>query len=214
MFFRSKNGKESDRPEPSPDKTAALPAQPATPRKGTRVAVTAAAPAADSPLPGEELSKRAEAAQREAAAIGQVVTLMIASQPRKDRKLSDLRVTVLPAIRTGQYAVASGQSRSKGYTKSLAAVLWASVSAEVDKRLSDPETPARLNPAEWKSGNILWLVETIGDDRAIQALVQRLRANEWKGRSVKVRMTDVKGQATIRTIEPLPWPNGATDRTK
>jgi hemolysin-activating ACP:hemolysin acyltransferase len=139
---------------------------------------------------------------------------MIGSPPHKDRRLSDLRATVLPAIRTGQYAVASGQSRSKGYSRSLAAVLWAGVAAEVDKRLSDPKIPARLNPAEWKSGNILWLVETIGDDRAIQALIQRLRANAWKGRSVKVRMTDTKGQATIRTIEPLPRPNGASDRTK
>jgi cytolysin-activating lysine-acyltransferase len=214
MFFRSKNGKEGDKPEPSPDKISALPAHVATPAKGTGPSVTAAVPGAGRPLPREEFSKRADAAQREAAAIGQIVTLMIGSPPHKDSKLSDLRVTVLPAIRTGQYAVASGQSRSKGYTKSLAAVLWASVSADVDKRLSDPETPARLNPAEWSSGNIQWLVETIGDDRAIQALVQRLRANEWKGRSVKVRTTDSKGQATIRTIEPLPRPNGAIDRTK
>jgi hemolysin-activating ACP:hemolysin acyltransferase len=224
MFFRSKDSKESARPDPSavqadklaplPDKTAALPGQEATSTEISAPTVAAAAPRADKSLPPEELKTRAQEAQREAAAIGQIVTLMIASLPHKDRTLSDLRGTVLPAIRSGQYAVASGQSRSKGYSKSLAAVVWASVSVEVDKRLYDAKTPARLNSAEWKSGNILWLVETIGDDRAVQALVQRLRHNEWKGRSVKVRMTDDKGQVTIRTIEPLPPPNGATDRTR
>jgi hemolysin-activating ACP:hemolysin acyltransferase len=213
MFFRPKNGKDGDKPEPSPDKTAAPPAQAAIPGKGTAPAITAVSSGEDRTLRLEVLERRAEAAQREAAAIGQIVTLMIGSQPYKDRKLSDLRVTVLPAIRTGQYAVASGQSRSKGYARSLAAVLWACVSPEVDKRLSDPKSPARLNLTEWKCGDILWLVETIGDDRAIQALIQRLRANQWKGKSVKLRTTDAKGQVTIRTIEPPPEPNGTTDRT-
>jgi hypothetical protein len=132
MFFRSKDGKDTAPPGPSPvqadkaapprDKTAALPTHPATPRQGTAPAVTTA-PNADRPLPQEELSKRAEAAQREAAAIGQIVTLMVGSKPHQDRKLSDLRVTVLPAIRTGQYAVASGQW-NPSITKSVSNCYW------------------------------------------------------------------------------------------
>ena len=50
---------------------------------------------------------------------------------------------------------------------------------------------------EWRSGDILWLIEAIGDDRAIAGLVQQLRASEWNGKPVKARVTDASGQARL-----------------
>jgi cytolysin-activating lysine-acyltransferase len=95
------------------------------------------------------------------------------------------------------------QSRSNGHVAPVAAVLWASVSTEVDKRLSEKlDEPIRLAPREWRSGDILWLVDAIGDDRAIAELVRRLRVREWKGNAVKARVTDVSGQVEVRLFEP------------
>jgi cytolysin-activating lysine-acyltransferase len=216
MFFRSKTGKESAKPAPSPapvDKPETPPAEAAA-AKGTGHPVSAA-PAADKSLPPEELKKRAEVSQRLATAVGEIVTLMVRSPRHRDHKLSDLRWRVLPAVRTGQYALIQAQSKAHGLVAPVAAVLWARVSADVDKRLSEQlEQPIRLGPKEWKSGDILWLVDAIGDDRGIAALVQRLRGTEWKDRPVKARVTDAEGQVRVRLIEPQAMPNGAAARSQ
>jgi hemolysin-activating ACP:hemolysin acyltransferase len=203
MFFRSRNGKEGVQPAFSPalpETSAAPPAKAATAKSTAPDA--APAPARDKPLPPEDLKKRAEASQRLAATVGEIVGLMIRSPRHRDRKLSDLRWLVLPAVRAGQYALIQAQSTSRGFTAPVAAVLWAQVSAEVDKRLSENlGEPIRLGPREWKSGDILWLVDPIGDARAVAALVQRLRGKEWKGKPVKMRMTDADGQVRVRVID-------------
>ena len=81
---------------------------------------------------------------------------------------------------------------------------------DVDKRLSEQlDEPIRLTPEEWRSGDILWLVDAIGDDRAIAGLVQDLRTKEWKGKPVKARLADASGQVKIRLIEPQLAPSGA-----
>jgi hemolysin-activating ACP:hemolysin acyltransferase len=202
MFFRSKreNGKDSSQPVPP------------TPGKAL---TTAPATRAAKPLAPEELKQRAETSQRLAAMLGGIVGLMLRSPRHRDRKLSDLRWLVLPAIRTGQLAVVSAQSKAHGYSAPIASVLWASVSAEVDKRLSENlDAPMRLGPREWKSGDILWLVEAIGDERAVSALVQRLHAKDWKGRCAKARVKDAKGQVKIRLFEAQAASNGAAANRK
>jgi hemolysin-activating ACP:hemolysin acyltransferase len=212
MFFRSK--KEAAKPERAPappEKPSALPGESAT-TAGAEASAEAAAAAKS--LPPEELKKRAEASQRVATAVGEIVTLMVRSPRHRDHKLADLRWRVLPAVRTGQYALIQAQSKSHGLVAPVATVLWASVSADVDKRLSEQlGEPIRLGPREWKSGDILWLIDAIGDDRAVAALVQRLRAKEWKDKPVKARVTDREGQVKVRLIEPQARPTGAEART-
>lgn len=208
MFFRSKNGKESAQPvSGQPDKTPAPPAEAAA---SNATAPTAApASAVDKALPLEELKKRAEASRHLAASVGEIVGLMMRSPRHRDRKLSDLRWLVLPAIRAGQYALIQAQSKSHGFTAPVAAVLWARVSVDVDKRLSEKlDEPIRLGPREWRSGDIHWLVDAIGDDRGVAALVQRLRDKEWKDKVVKARVTNAKGEVKLRLIEPETAPSG------
>jgi cytolysin-activating lysine-acyltransferase len=134
--------------------------------------------------------------------MGELIGLMARSPRHRDHKLSDIRWLVVPAIRTGQFSMATAQSKSHGYTAPVAAVLWASVSKDVDKRLADNlSAPIRLAPREWKSGDILWIVDAIGDNRLVGELVKRLQGKEWKGRPVKARIVDGQKQVKIRTIE-------------
>jgi hemolysin-activating ACP:hemolysin acyltransferase len=152
MFFRSKNGKESAQPasKPAQSKATAAPPAKAVSDQGPAVAQS---PPAEKPLPPEELKKRAEASQRLSATVGELVGLMIRSPRHRDRKLSDLRWLVLPAVRAGQYALMQAQSKSRGFTAPVAAVLWARVSAEVDKRLSENlAEPVRLGPRDGGAG--------------------------------------------------------------
>jgi cytolysin-activating lysine-acyltransferase len=201
MFFRSKRENGKDRSQP-------------VPAKPPKALTTAPAPGAAKPLAPEELRQRAEASQRVAATLGSIVGLMLRSPRHRDRKLSDLRWLVLPAIRTGQLAVVTAQSKSQGHSAPIAAVLWASVSAEVDKRLSENlDAPMRLGPREWKSGDILWLVEAVGNERAVSALVRQLQARDWKGKAAKARVKDAKGEVKIRLFEAQAAAHGAAGRT-
>jgi hemolysin-activating ACP:hemolysin acyltransferase len=210
MFFRAKNGKENAQPEPAPaqpDKSEPVPDKATAQHAAPAVATS---PATDKTLSPDELRKRAELSQRLAATMGRIVRLMARSPRHHDRKLSDLEWLALPAVRTGQCALMEAQSRSSGHVAPLAAVLWARVSVEVDKRLSEKlDAPIRLAPEEWRSGDILWLVDAIGDDGAVAGLVRQLRATEWSGQPIKARVTGADGQVSVRLIEPQPAPNGA-----
>jgi hemolysin-activating ACP:hemolysin acyltransferase len=79
--------------------------------------------------------------------------------------------------------------------------LWASVSPEVDKRLSENlNTPVRLRPDEWKSGDIMWLVEAVGDARALLPLLKQLDETAFKGLTVKMRARGPDGKPTVRQL--------------
>jgi hemolysin-activating ACP:hemolysin acyltransferase len=209
MLFRSKGGKEPSQANPAAPAEGA-PQPPAPVVSDIAVPTAAQVPAAEKALPPEELKRRAEIAQRATTAAGELFTLMLRSPRHRDQKLADLGRQVLPAVRTGQYALLQAQSKTHGLVAPVAAVLWANVSAEVDGRLSAKLTePVRLGPKEWRSGDVLWIVEAIGDDRALAALVRRLRTNEWKGRRVKARVSDAKGEVRLHLIEPEGAPAGA-----
>ena len=64
----------------------------------------------------------------------------------------------------------------------VAVVLWASVSAEVDKKLMETEDASlQLKPEEWKSGDILWLVHAAGETRFVRQVVDELTKTTLKG---------------------------------
>ena len=144
--------------------TAALPQSAvAPPSKRTEFAV-----APGQPPMSEEARRRATAALQLSAAFTQIVTVLMRSPQHKHLALADLEWLVLPALTTGQFAVANVQAKEGGASVPAALVLWASVSPEVDQKLSSNLTaPMRLRPDEWKSGEILWLIEAVGDGRVM-----------------------------------------------
>ena len=82
-----------------------------------------------------------------------------------------------------------------------AIVLWASVSAAVDKKLSENvNAPIKLRPDEWKSGDILWLIEGIGDGRVVSEILKQLGETAFKGREVKLRARGKDGKNAVSTL--------------
>ena len=52
-------------------------------------------------------------------------------------------------------------------------MLWASVSEDVYKLLSAAAAqPLRLKPQEWKSGDTLWVILAVGDQRVVQGMLK------------------------------------------
>jgi cytolysin-activating lysine-acyltransferase len=118
------------------------------------------------------------------------------SPQHRERPLADLEWLVLPAVLCGQCRVA--QAQQSGIAVPVGVALWASVTSAVDQRLSDLSAPLlRLQPDEWRSGDIPWLVELIADPPTQQALLKHLGETVFKGRGIKMRVRDADGKAQI-----------------
>ena len=100
-------------------------------------------------------------------------------------------------------------------------MLWASVNDETDARLSSnlgqhsggasvahPQPHTRLKPQEWASGPHAWLVEAVGDPRAVKALVDQTLAGPLKGRGLKVVTRGADGKPALQILHAAPPTTG------
>jgi cytolysin-activating lysine-acyltransferase len=161
----------------------------------------------------EEMKRRAAMARDVSANFGQLVSLLMRSRAHRFSMLADLEYMVVPAIATRQFRVAEGVSAEAGLVAPVAAVMWGSVSAEVDQRLVQAvDQPIRLKPEEWRSGDIVWIVDAVGDPKAINALLQHLKQNELKDARVKMRIQGKDGKPVIGRVELQPEAAGDSGR--
>ena len=130
---------------------------------------------------------------------GQIVAILMRSAQHKFLPLADLEWLVLPAVLGGQHSVARAQL--SGTAVPVGFALWAGVSTAVDQRLSDLSAPGRLQPGEWRSGDIPWLVEIVADARTRQMLLPHLGETVFKGREIKMRVRRADGKLQIVTFK-------------
>ncbi len=158
-------------------------------------------------LPADELARRAELSKRLMGAFGEAVSVLMRSDAHRHQFLADLETLLLPPLAAGQFSIMDAQSKAIGFTQPVGLVLWARVSAEVDQRLSTGlDRPMRLKPEEWTSGDIVWIVEAIGDQRALGPMLKALSERELKGKAVKLRTRDEAGKVVVRVIEASATP--------
>lgn len=144
-------------------------------------------------------SQQTSAIRRVDVAPGQIVTILMRSPQHKPRPLADLEWLVLPAVISGQYRIV--QAQQSGVPVPVGVALWASVSTAVDQRLSDLSAPLRVNPDEWRSGDIPWLVELVADPKTQQALLKHLGETVFKERGIKMRVRGADGKTQIGTFK-------------
>jgi cytolysin-activating lysine-acyltransferase len=188
-------GKKSATPDTSKQQQAETPPVQTAALNGT------AGPAVAGEISPEEAKKRAVAGKQIAAAFGELVTLLMRSPADKHHSLSDLEWLIVPALAHRQYALAEAQSKETGAISPVGGVLWAFVSEEVDKRLSDLSAPVRLKPNEWRSGDIPWLVLATGDTRILAGLIQQLTKTVFKDRQPKMRARGADGKVSVGHLE-------------
>lgn len=134
-------------------------------------------------------------------ALAQIVRLMLQSPNHRHFSLSDLEWMVLPALSLGQLAMAETKPDQSGMRQPLAVLFWAAVSPEIDKRMSAQlEAPIRLRPDEWKSGDILWITDMIGDLNTGHTLVKSVLESVLAGCTVKVRSMDGGGKRILLQV--------------
>jgi hemolysin-activating ACP:hemolysin acyltransferase len=139
-------------------------------------------------------------AMQNSVAFTQIVGVMMRSQHYRAYTLADLEWLLVPPMLARQYRI--GQATAKdGMSFPVAVVLWASVSAEVDRRLAQlQEPPVRLQPAEWTSGDILWLAHAAGEPRFVRHLLKNLTETVFKGREVRMLGRTKDGKPAVHVL--------------
>ncbi len=150
-----------------------------------------------------EFKRRATKSKHLQASFGEIVGLLMRTPKLEKLPLSTLEEMVVPALATGQFMIAETQAKDSGFVTPVATVLWASVSEEIDRRLSDNTgEPVKLGPKDWKSGDIPWAIVAAGDQRVIKTLVQRIQETALKGRTLKFRSPNKGDEADAATAPP------------
>lgn len=164
-------------------------------------ATAAVAPAANALSP-EALRQRGTRSRLKSAALGDLMRLILRNPAYNQLPIEWIRQMVVPAVATGQVSIARVQSPKNGALVPVAAVTWASVSPEVDARLRASLSGGGLQiaPAEFRSGKIVWLIDTLGHPQAIGRLMGQLRERAWAGKVVRFRASNPDGSLTVQEL--------------
>jgi len=148
----------------------------------------------------EKDRRQAMAALRNSLAFTQIIGVLMRSEHYKHYTLGDLEWLVVPPMLAGQYRIGEAKPKTGGSIP-VAVVLWARVSADVDKRLEQiGRAPIRLRPDEWTSGDILWLVHAAGEPRFVRHVLKQLSETAFKGREVKFRGFSKDGKPEVQLL--------------
>lgn len=155
-----------------------------------------------------DVSRKNERQTQYATRFANVVGILMRDPNFRNIQLADLQWLVIPPLMAGQSRIAhAGAPEQPGGAANdrrmipVSVALWASVSDEIDARLaSELDKPVVLKPAEWKSGDNLWLMLIAGDPRATVTFLTQLEGREFKGKNVKVRARALNGQTEILTL--------------
>lgn len=126
-----------------------------------------------------------------AVSFTRVLAVLMKSDRYRKMALGHIERFVAPPLLSGQFAIMDTQVN--GQVVPVAVAFWAHVSPEVDARLSDTAKPAVLQPSDWRSGDIPWLVDVVGLSHAVPRLIELLREKTFAGREIKMRRKTARG---------------------
>jgi cytolysin-activating lysine-acyltransferase len=147
----------------------------------------------------------AGAARTVSQVLGEITWLMSQSKAHKSFFISDLEWLVMVPVLMQQFRMfydtgtpaEAGKPAVEG--KPIGVVLWASVNDAVAARLA--EGGGRMGPADWKSGEHLWVVEVISPFGGAEAMVADLKEKIFPTREIKMLVRDGgTGERGVRAV--------------
>jgi cytolysin-activating lysine-acyltransferase len=141
-----------------------------------------------------------------AASVGDIVTVFSRSPAQKHLFLADIEWAIMPAVVRGQFYLAEAENQATGFRTPIAVATWAFVSEGVDQRLqAELAQHIRLRPDEWKSGEIGWIIDLVGDPRGIEIAAEWLKGGPFKDRDARLVSVDAMGVASLTSLSGLPF---------
>lgn len=136
--------------------------------------------------------------------IGDVVVLMSRSAAERHYTLADIEWLILPPVMLGQFYVAEAQDEANGFRAPIALITRAKVSPEVDARLTaSAGQPIQLQPQDWNSGDIFWLVDVVGNAAALTDALALLLDSQVKNYAIKFVARSDAGAVFVTTLQDV-----------
>lgn len=156
------------------------------------------------PEMAEAAMRRRVAGRRMMSNFGQIVAIAMHSPHSQAMPIGELKVRVAPAVASGQFMLAGKRYAKSGFVTPTTALLWAQVTPDVDARLSNVAQPGSgmLAAGEWSGGDNIWLVEAFGERALLPKMIESLGQSTWKGKTIKMRVIDASGAASIKIVRP------------
>ena len=130
------------------------------------------------------------------AAFAKIVSLLMHSPAHDHLHVRDLTWLVVPPLLVQQFAIVEAVRQGAALPSPYAAALWARVSPEVDRRLSeDKDGSVRLAADEWQSGDVLWIIDAVGHPDIVPAFLEEFVATYFPGQYPKMRVIGKQGVA-------------------
>jgi hemolysin-activating ACP:hemolysin acyltransferase len=149
----------------------------------------------------EQMQEQGAASARLLFRLGEVMSVIMRAPQFRTLPLSEVQSLVVPPLASGQFMIAEARSKSQGYMTPVAAALWAKVSKDVDRQLSEKlDQPIRLAPKDWTSGDIPWLIVLAGNAQAIGPMLKKFQDTTLKGQPLKMRAKGKDGKTVVRTF--------------
>jgi cytolysin-activating lysine-acyltransferase len=132
--------------------------------------------------------------------LGEMVWLLSRSRRHRATTIADLDWLLGPPIRHRQFRIFREKSKPVGFA------VWGLVDAATDKRLSKGE--GHIQPDQWKSGEIIWLVELVApfatrENQMDRRMVADLVRGPFKGKSFRLMVTNPRtGKRQAASFKP------------
>ncbi|GLI94037.1 toxin-activating lysine-acyltransferase [Methylocystis echinoides] len=136
------------------------------------------------------------------ATYGKILSMLSSQKPFGAMPLGQVAGIVGPAIDAGQFVIAHGHRKdSPGPGVPVAFVLWAKVSEELDRKLSEnSREPILVEPQDWRSGDIPWLILSVGVQQVVVPTMKAISEKHFPGQTFKARFPAKDGGTEIRHI--------------
>lgn len=128
--------------------------------------------------------------------LGQAFWLVLQSRSHEFAFVKDLQWSIVPPLALGQFVFVSVNEKNP---QVQAMALWASVSPEVDERLS--KGIFKMHPNDWNSGGVAWLIDVLAPFGGSHLAIKELREKVFPKGEIKSYVRDPKtGEAGVRMI--------------
>jgi cytolysin-activating lysine-acyltransferase len=143
----------------------------------------------------QQAQQQAKAVLQKIPLLGPVAWLMMQQAATRHSLLSELEWRVIPPLVLDQ---------SKLYLRDgapVAFVSWALLSQEAAARYAG--TPHHLAPADWKSGDQVWVIDVLAPFGGVKEVIGELRAKVFPDKEIHQLVPAPAGEAKVLTWPPV-----------